>query len=308
MADNNESWIGGPFPISYSITLLGNATNFNGTLDTHIQIIQGNNNYSGFDYTAANTLWLQILGGANPTNTTCTAQVAWKTNFPASNPANIMLAITNPVRAGTWTLTFLSDTNGTLTAPGAAAVPFNLGILSDADATADFASPVQVRFGIQNNGNTSNGGLPDDWASISVSGTAGLSGTNYTENFTQEGTNQLDTTFWNLATSDGGAGQTFLVATNAPYWVKWNTPDAGFVLATATNVQSGPWKLPEFYNSYTDGTNSIATLTTQAKVRWNLMQTYYLPTADGSQGTNGVAGGPLSRNAFFRLQTNPPAQ
>src|SRR5262249_7920584 len=109
LADNNESWIGGPFPISYSFTLLGNAGNFPTRLDTHLQIIQGNNNYSGFDYTAANTLWLQIL---STSSNACTAQVAWKTNFPGSNPANIALSITNPVRAGTWTLTFLSDTNG----------------------------------------------------------------------------------------------------------------------------------------------------------------------------------------------------
>jgi hypothetical protein len=311
MADNNESWIGTNFPVSYSITLLGNAGNFPTRLDTHIQIIQGNNNYSGFDYISLNTLWLQIL---STSSNACTAQIAWKTNGPAagSNPNNIMLTITNPVRAGTWTLTFLSNTNGTLTAPGSAPVPFDLGVLSDADATADFSSPVQVRFGIQNNGNVANGGLADDWASISVSGTLGLTNdlgvsTNFTENFTQEGTNALNTTVWNLATSDGGAGQTVLVATNAPYWVKWNTPDTGFVLATGTNIVSGPWKLPEFYNSYTDGTNVIANQTTQAKVRWNLMQLYYLPTADGSQGTNQTAGGPLAPNAFFRLQTNPPA-
>jgi hypothetical protein len=305
MADNNESWIGGPFPISYSMTLLGNAGNFPTPLDTHIQIIQGNNNYSGFDYTSVNTMWLQII---STSSNACTAQIAYKTNGPTTgaNPNIVALSITNPVRAGTWTLTFLSDTNGTLTAPGTAPIPFTLG-LSDADATTDFSTPVQVRFGIQNNGNPANGGIADDWASISVSGTAGLSGTNRTETFTQEGTNQLDTTFWNLATSDGGAGQTVLVATNAPYWVKWNTPDTGYVLATGTNIVSGPWKLPEFYNSYTDGTNVIPNQTTQSKVRWNLMQPYYLPTADGSQGTNATVGGPLSPKAFFRLQTNPPA-
>jgi hypothetical protein len=305
LADNNESWIGGPFPISYSMTLTGNAGSFPTPLDTHIQIIQGNNNYSGFDYTSVNTMWLQII---STSSNACTAQIAYKTNGPAAgaNPNIVALSITNPVRAGTWTLTFLSDTNGTLTAPGTAPIPFTLG-LADADAIADFSTPVQVRFGIQNNGNPLNGGIPDDWANISVSGTAGLSGTNYTEDFTKEGTNSLDTTFWNLATSDGGPGQTYLIATNAPYWVKWNTPDTGYVLATGTNIVSGPWKLPEFYNSYTDGTNVVANQTTQAKVRWNLMQQYYLPTADGSQGTNQTVGGPLSPKAFFRLQTNPPA-
>jgi hypothetical protein len=321
MADNNESWISGPYPISYSFTLLHDATNFPSPLDTHLQILSGANNYSGYDYTGADTLWLQIIAGGNPTNTSCVARLQWKTNLPNNNPPNggvTELTITNPVRAGTWTLTFLSDTNGTLTAPGASPAPFQftLGNITPADSNgyaadlanfqAAFANPVQIRFGLENNGAPGNGGIPDDWANISVSGTAGLSATNRTEDFTKEGTNQLDTTFWNLATSDG-ANVTFLVPTNAPYWITWKTPDTGFALATAPSV-TGPWHLPEFYNSYTDGTNAIATQTTQAKVRWNLMMPWYLPTADGSQGTNQTVGGPLSPNAFFLLQNPPVAQ
>ena len=285
LADNNESWIGGPFPISYSMTLMDDATNFQAPIDTHIQIIQGNFNFSGADYTQPNTLWLQIIGGAHPTNTTCTAQVAWKTNYPDANPTNIMLTITNPVRAGTWTLTFLSDTNGTLTAPGAAPVPFNLGTLADADAITDFGSPVQVRFGIHNNGNGANSGFPDDWASISVSGTAGLSGTNHTEDFTKKGTDQLDTTFWNLATSDG-ANMQVLVPTNAPYWVTWNTPDTGFYPEIATNV-TGPW-LP--YNTNNCLICPILELSSHAGQEWLLILQQNLP---------------LSPTAYFRLSTSP---
>jgi len=310
LQDGFESWIGGPFPISYSFTLLGNATNFQTSLDTHIHFLPGAGNYSGSDFTIANALWLQIL---STSSNVCTAQVQWKTNHPNANPGQdpgtTALLITNSVRAGTWTLTFLSDTNGTLTAPGAAPVPFNLGTLADADATALFSSPIQLRFGIQNNNNAGNGGIPDDWANISISGTAGLSGTNYTEDFTHEGTNQLDTTFWNLNTADG-AGVIVLVPTNAPYWITWPQPDNNYFFTTTTNLKGGlaSWVRPEFYNSYTDGSNSVGTLTTQAKVRWNLMLPSYLPTADGSQGTNFVPGGPLSPTAFFRLQTNPPAQ
>lgn len=296
LADNNESWIGGPFPITYSMTLLDNATNFPTPVDTHIQIIQGNDNYSGADYTDPNTLWLQIL---STSSNACIAQIQWKTNHPDANPGQdpntTMLQITNPVRAGTWMLTFLSDTNGTLTAPGAAPAPFTLGILSDADATTDFGQPVQVRFGLQNNGNPANAGIPDDWAGITVAGTAGLNGTNYTENFSEEGTNQLNTGFWNLATSDGTDDQV-LVPTNAPYWIIWNTPDTGYILETATNL-TGPWRLPEYY---ADGTNQLPTELLQQNEQWNLMLPQYLPTA------NGVPGGPLSPTAFFRLSTTEP--
>jgi hypothetical protein len=309
LADNNESWIGGPFPITYAMKLLDNmSNNFPSAMDTHIQIISGNNNYSGADFTQPATMWLQIIAGGNGTNVSCTAQIANKIVDPGANPTNIILTITNPIRAGTWTWTFLSDTNGTLTAPGAAAVPWSITNIDDNTLSTNFVDPVQVRFGLQNNGNAGNGGFPDDWASITVSGTAGLSGTNYTENFTQEGTNLLNTAFWNLATSDG-AGDQVLVPTNAAYWITWNLPDPGFVLTTSPNIGGSfsSWILPEFYNSYSDGSNSVGTQVTQNGIRWNLMLPAYLPTADGDQGTNEFdLGGPPSPKAFFRLQTNPP--
>lgn len=307
LAADNNSWIGGTFPVSYTFTLMDNATAFPTPVDTHIHIIQGDNQYSGADFTDANALWLQIL--STPSNAV-TAQVQWKTNHPNANPGQdpgtTSLVITNPVRAGTWTLTFLTDTNGTLTAPGGVnvAVPFNLGVLADADATTDFANPTQVRYGLQNNNNPLNGGIPDDWASIGVSGTAG---TNFTEDFTHDATDQISTN-WNLGNNDG-AGNQVQVPTNAPYWVSWNTPDNGFLLTVATSLTTADtnWALPEFYNSYTDGSNAPGTQVTQAKVRWNLILPAYLPTANGAQGTNQfTVGGPAASTAFFRLQTNSP--
>jgi hypothetical protein len=297
LADNNESWVGGTFPVSYSFTMIENATSPGG-LDVHIHIIQGNNNYSGADYTQPNVLWLQIISGTGG-NTTCNYNISWKTNTTAANPnqtagGRIELTGSNPTLAGTWTLTFLSDTNGTLTAPGASPVPFTLA-LSDSDVNTFFVSPVQVRFGIQNMGNTTNGGVPHDFAKISVSGTFGAQ---VSEDFTKEGTNLLDTTIWNLATSDG-VGVVNLVPTNAPYWIRWNLPDTGYALVTGTNL-TGTFLLPEFYNNYADGTTTLPTQTTQLGGRWNLMLPQYLPTADG------LPGGLLSPAAFFRLQNPPP--
>lgn len=302
LVDTNESWIGGTFPVSYSFTALDNATSPGG-LDYHIHLIQGTDGYSGADYTDSNVLWLQIISGVG-TNTACVANVSWKTNTPAANPNQttggaIALMVTNPVLAGTWTLTFLSDTNGTLTAPGTnnVNVPFSLA-LADADAIADFRGPLEVRFGIQNNGNTANGGIPHDWANITVTNTLGAQ---INEDFTKESSNQLNTTIWDLGHSDG-AGVVNLVPTNAPYWVKWNVlGDGGFALTTANNL-NGPWHLPEFYNNYADGsTNTLPSQTTQAGNRWNLMLPQYLPTVNGSPG------GAISPTAYFRLMNPPPS-
>ena len=230
---DSESWIGGNFPVNYSFTVLDNATSPGG-LDYHIHLIQGGDGYSGADYTDANVLWLQIISGSG-TNTACTANVSWKTNASASNPNqhNIALSITNPVLAGTWTLTFLSDTNGTLTAPGASPAPFSIG-MSDDDAVIAFSNPLEARFGIQNNGSTANGGIAHDWSHITVSGTTGIQ---IDEDFTKEGTDQLDSTVWDLGHNDG-VGVVNLVPTNAPYWVKWTLPDNGFTLTAGSSLSN----------------------------------------------------------------------
>jgi hypothetical protein len=243
LVDTTDGWVGANnYPVSYSFTLLGNATS-PGNLDTHIQFIpldwdtsayQGN---SGADFFAANELWLRILSGTG-TNTRCVADISWKTNAPFSNPGHTDLTITNAVRAGTWTLTFNNPTNGTLTAPGASPVPFSLS-LAAADATNQFSGTVGgsgttgvgIRIGNMNNNNTANGGVPDDWGSISISGAAG---TNFVATFTNAN-GPLDTNFWNLGNSDGNNLQV-LVPTNAPFWITWGIPDAGLTLITSSSV------------------------------------------------------------------------
>ena len=81
LVDGSESWVNGTFPVSYSFTMLDNATSPGG-LDAHIHIINSQNNYSGADYTETNVLWLQVISGSG-TNTACVANLSWKTNAPA---------------------------------------------------------------------------------------------------------------------------------------------------------------------------------------------------------------------------------
>jgi hypothetical protein len=262
----SESWVGGTFPVSYSFTALDNATSPGG-LDYHIHLITGTDGYSGADYTQPNVLWLQIISGSGA-NTACIANISWKTNAPAVNPNQtasgaIALTITNPVLAGTWTLTFNSITNGTLTAPGAAPAPFTIA-LSESDVLTYFSNPLEARFGIQNFGNTANGGVPHDFAHISVSGTFGIQ---INQDFTQEGTNQLDPAVWDLGHSDG-AGVVNLVPTNAPYWVKWTTPDTGFALNSRASLTGGASNWNTVLN---------VTPTTQSGIRWALIPSWSLP-------------------------------
>jgi hypothetical protein len=288
LQDTGATWIGGNFPVSYSFTILDNATS-PGALQTGIQFIGGGGDASYLDYGANNVLWLRIVSGTG-TNTTCVADVSWKTNAPGSNPDqhNVALSITNPVLAGTWTLTFNSDTTGTLTAPGASPVPFALN-LDPVEAAAAFSAPIQVRFGHENFGNTANGGVPHYWANILVTNAA--SGIAVYEDFTKEGTTQLDTNIWNLNTSDG-VGVINLVPTNAPYWIRWTQPDSGFSLVSSTSLAEprSTW-------------NSLANVTpiSQGGMTWALIPGASLPAGSGSFFA-------LAKRTFTRLQVLLPGE
>lgn len=299
LTDPNSGWIGGGYPVSYSFTLLGNA-NAPGNLDTHIQFIPLDWDTSAYngnpdaDYFAANELWLRITSGTGA-STACVADIAWKTNSPFSNPTNVALVVNNPVRAGTWTLTFTGPTAGTLTAPGASPAPFTLA-MSPEDATNNFSGltgpqgplGVGIRIGNANNGNQSWGGVPDDWASISISGTAG---SNFVANFTSGTSTEIDTNRFNLANSSGGPTKTVAVPINAPYWVKWSTPDPGFVLINGSSLTGT--------SNWTTPAGVIPNL--QAGVKWALIPSSVLPI--GSAGYFA-----LINRSFSRLQVLLPGE
>jgi hypothetical protein len=294
--DQNQSWVGGgtTYPVKYSFTLLS-SPNVN-QCQTHIELVpvnqaapKGVTGHTGLDYDSSNCLWLQILSdGAGG----YTADVAWKTNAPGNNPNNTELSLASshsPV--GTWTLTFNSATTGSLTAPGVSATNFTI---HDAQVAADFGNPCVVVFGNQPNGVTAAEGIPEDYASISVTGVAGL---HENENFTTE---PSISGAWDLSNCDN-TNTLALVTTNTPYWVKWTLPDVGFGLAVSPNVNSGPWYLPEFYNGYYD----VPVPAAQGKLRWYLVPSDCLPLP--------IVGGipqvsqPHYPNAFFRL-SNPAPQ
>ena len=87
-----------------------------------------------------------------------------------------------------------------------------------------------------------------------------------------------------------------LIPTNAPYWIIWNTPDTGFILEVATNL-NGPW------GSYDNCASCPIPLESlHASQEWTLILPQYLPTA------NGVPDGPPSPNVFFQLTTAAPPQ
>jgi hypothetical protein len=301
--DQNQSWIGGTYPVTYSFTLLSYPANIN---QTHIFLVPVNTagqanmgNVSGsvneyIEYQASNTLWMVLNPGGNGV----VASVQWKTNLPNSNPNQTALVTTNSTALGTWRLTFTSASGGTVTAPGATPVAFTIG---DPNVTTDFANPLVAYFGLQPN-SSSGIGQYEDWGAISVSGVTGV---NINDNFTTNSV--LDTAVWNINTLTVALNTCVqLVTTNTPLWVNWTLPAVNYSLGTAVSVLGNtntpaPWMLPEYYDGYPNG-NNLPGMASQGNKTWVLIPSANLPTVDGTQF------GVPSPQGFFRLFNPPLAQ
>lgn len=299
--DNNQSWIGGTYPVTYSFKLMSYPANIN---QTHIFIVpantsgQANMGNAGtpnqfIEYQASNTLWMVINPAAGGQ---VTAAVQWKTNLPNANPNQTALQITNATAVGTWTLRFNSASTGILTAPGASPVAFTI---NDPNVATDFANPAVAYFGIQPN-STAGQGQYVEYESMSITGTAGGS---VSENFSSEPSFNQNS-YWAINGANTSSIQ--FVPSSVAYWINWTLPDTGFGLGTAmsltgnTNTSGYPWVLPEYYNNYNDGLN-LPGMAIQGSKAWVQVPTNCLPTIDG------IPGGPLSPNAYFRMFSPPLA-
>jgi hypothetical protein len=302
--DQNQSWVGGTYPVSYSFTLLSFPTVPDGSVFRfHIFLVPTNNydtknstiHFTGneyVEYQARKVLWLNV-SGTNPEYVT--AAIQWKTNASNQNPTNTALLIHNSTAIGTWTLAFTNATGGTLTAPNASPVPFSIPAL---DASR-FTNPMVAFFGVQPDSPWGMGQYVD----VSHIRTIGVKGVPVNDNFTTD--TAINTAIWDPSDS---AQQSSLVqvTTNTPYWVSWTTPDTGFGggLATATHVgaSTNQWMLPEYYNDYADG-DYIPGTVLQGNMKWTPIPSTCLPTADGNPYDEG---GVASPNAFFRLSNPQP--
>jgi len=164
------------------------------------------------------------------------------TNAPGTWPGAATVALTNWFETGgltnvqskqlygTWTLQFTTSAKGSLIAP---------------DGTiANFTIPSYYATNFQENGSTATGfniylGMQANQASAMdqavVYGSFALTnvGANFSENFVGETT--LNTNNWNPKYAGGPAG-VLIVPTNAPYWINWSLPSAGFTLTDSGSL------------------------------------------------------------------------
>jgi hypothetical protein len=302
--DLNQSWVGATpsAPRSYAITFADFDTVANYTMN--VQLCPGGNPDSPYSvYFSANDLIWTITSGGGASG--FTTAVAFKTNSPANahgSETNVVLATmstTSTNGRGTWTLTFTTDTNGTVTAPDGTTGSFVL----DPAAAAQFADPLTVFFGTSAGANGGYGQFTD----ISRIAITNVSGMNENDNFTKD--DVLDITLWDPNFSrdnpayGNDAGSVILVSSNTPsYWVNWPIPDDGYGLGTKASLNGGTnvWFTPSYYGggTVTNTTPSLMGLS----LKWTLIPGACLPTVEGTMG------GTPSKTGFFRLSNPAPIQ
>lgn len=298
--DTGQSWVGGSYPVSYSFTV--SATDPNSLInECHAYWLPLNtaatplNEYS--DYGSPDAVNLYIHDGGNGY---LAADVAWKTNSPNANPNHLLVSVTNATMVGTWTVTFTSATDGTLTAPGVGTVAFTNTI--PASVATMFANPVVWMFGMQPDTTATIGQYID----VTHAQTAAIAspGVPVNSDFT---TGSIDTNIWltSSVSAANGYGLVPVNAANTPWWVSWSTPDIGFGLATKADLGNTnvAWKTPSYYAGYpTNGPTVTATYDFGGASKWALIPAAALPTVDGT--TNGAK----AATSFFSLQNPSPAQ
>ena len=235
VASNGVSWVGHDLvnPVTYSFTINGFPQNPATRYACEAYLIMSPNPAyydTALDYNEANCVIVSLQQGAGTT----LMSFQYKTNEPSSETYNTIGTVTNNGTAlGTWSVTFTSDTNVTMTAPNGNTSSF---VFTNAPYFAEVNNPgMYLYLGMQANNSA---GINDAvcYSQFSLKGVPAA----ITDNFLAD--TNLNSTNWFTFMSTGPAG-VFVMPPGAENWVSWTLPDAGFQLQAAQNI-AGPWKVP----------------------------------------------------------------
>lgn len=237
----NFSWVGsGNTPVTYAMTIAAypdtNHTFFQSVL---FLVPNGGNGNPSIDWSAPNVAQLVIM---NQADGSALGSFQYKTNQPNGNSqftgSGNLATIHCPSPVGTWSLTFLNDTNITLTGPGNITTNFNF---PDVTIPALFANPLTAYFGNQQNG-PNNAGQASTYSEFKIHGVT--ASPELDEVFTGE--SNINATNW--AVDAYVPNDTFIVQPTDRYWLSWTIPDTGFAAQINTNLTSSIWSDPGLTN------------------------------------------------------------
>ncbi len=226
------SWVGqGATPVTYSLTIASYPTSYY-YFQSQIFLVPNGGNDASVDWSAATVLALDIR---NVPGGLATATFRYKTNLPSANADQYQPAVlvcSNGV-LGTWSMTFLNDTNVTVTAPNGASTNFAL----PEAAAMEFYNPLSVYFGNQQNG-AANAGQASTYSRVKVSGVA--ISPEIDETFAGPDLNPDPANAkWKVVGEMPSC--VFIVRSDHKWWVNWTLPDTGFSLQGSPTLAAASW-------------------------------------------------------------------
>lgn len=270
VASNGVSWVGHATagnPVTYSFTINGfpqdPATQYG--CEAYLMLAPNPAAYdNALDWNEPDCLSINMQQGNGSTILKFTDKI----NSPgAGNYTTVGTVTNNGTALGTWSITFTSDTNVTMTAPDGSTSSF---IFSDAPNFAETQNPgCYLYLGMQAN-NSASMNQAVSYSNFTLSGVPAA----VNDTFTSDST--LNTNLWFKFMASGQQG-IFVMPSGTVDWLKWTLPASGYQLQTATSL-SGPW-------TTLNSTNDM--------IIYGAGQNYQLVT------TNDVPAG--TPNAFFRL-------
>jgi hypothetical protein len=273
-------------PVSYGVNIASMPKPAFPNYSARIMLVPANVSEPEADYFEPTIAIFDIQNRADGT-TSATMEV--KTNTPNGNGAlysagNPTFSATNGT--GNWTFTFTNNTGIRVTAPDGTSTNWSFALdLTSAQVSSFFGGGTMVAYV----GSFANGGANE--GQRAVIGSFGI--TNGTtllyDNFVQDSNLDINVSgipgagAWLLA-SDASAPYlgwgVYLVHTNTPYFIDWNTPSAGFGLQTNSTLSGGVWStntgltnilLASHYHTEVDVTN----LPASGPLFWRLAEPGY---------------------------------
>src|SRR5581483_5972899 len=227
---NSESWLDATGPVTYSLTVAKYPGTNYPSYQTHIMLVQNPGTETAPDWNEPNAILLDI---ENQASGSVIATLRYKTNQAGGNSqlygsGSLGSVTSTNGGVGTWSMTFINNTNVILTAPTGAT---NLVTFPDEQALRDnFSDPLIAYFGAQPNSTA------DIGQSIVLSNVK-ITGTQNPVNDSFSGST-VDTNVWVLRASQ--PADVFIPLSDAAFTLSWTLPDTNFKLQVAPSLL-GPW-------------------------------------------------------------------
>jgi len=244
-------------PVSYSFTLSDfPKAESHGGFSAHLFFVNGDTDTNtgdpgngAVDWNAADLIDLHLTANVNGGYD---YSLNWKTNKPNANTDHQVASLHSDVALGTWTLTFTSPSQGTMSGPGG----ISTNITMPAEVVSGNFSPAAgyLHFGMFKNDGANDGhnnGMGGTFSRLQKTGGS------YTFDESFNGTSLTNNHNWRVSS----ASSVHWVPDGVGKWLTWSLPADGYNAEVAPAL-SGPWKPATNLVQYSTSTKRTGAIST----------------------------------------------